>query len=271
MTTISKEDLFIDKFYDKTLDEYKIIHINYRKHLLNYKSNIFTKKGNKVEFATLLASQQDIENNLLQSCNKLKHIENNLEKNMENLEDKNNDEYSAYELLQRKYEIARILTEENIEGYKNNINQLEEYKKSNYMDYKYKATELEIIRIIEEFIDNNGHHSMYEFNFYNKYFKVEELRIGYVSLHRDDDYEGGWTPTYLCLNLENGDKNRDNSPYLYTKTIGDFDIRLDDSHIVYDKNCIIVITEKYDLILELIEKREKTNDKIVSIEDDGRF
>lgn len=276
MESITEE---MDRFYDKSLDEYKSICINNRGYLP-------TQIGNKVKFATLLASQEDIENKLLQSYKKLKHVENNLEQNKKNLEDKSSDDYSQYESVQRRYELTRKITKDILKNCKGKLDTLEAYKNVDYMNYKYKATESETKKIIGEFIDRNGRYSMYEFYFYipNYCFTIENLRAGYVWLDRKVSNEpqyNGWTPTYLCLNLENREKNREESKFGYSckSSFGDFDIQLCDSHIVYDNDCIVVITEEYDLILEVKERREepkKDNPFLLSswmedFEDDAPF
>ncbi len=132
------------------------------------------------------------------------------------------------------------------------IKKLDEFKARDDISYRYKSNETEISNIIKEFIDINGNKSMYNLNLYSYNFKIINLEtndidcmVDYYSDETGDHYLG----TYLIFfytspDIHDYDKNRSS-------------IRLDKGSIVYDNDTLILMTDEYDLTLEVIERKPK--------------
>lgn len=215
-----------------------------------YCSNyLYMNKGDIFRFARLLGSQDDIER-------AIKKIE-------ERLSEKEIEYHNGIKIYKSVPSLKKLMLSSK-ESFENEIKKLDEFKSRDDISYRYKSNEEEISRIVKEFIDINGNKSMYKLNLYSNNFNIINLETNDIECMVDsesdetgDYYRGTYlTFFYTCADIHDYDKNRSN-------------IRLDKGNIVYDNNSLVLMTDEYDLILEVIQRSPKKDNSTVFIEIDG--
>ncbi|TQO55603.1 hypothetical protein [Paraclostridium bifermentans] len=149
--------------------------------------------------------------------------------------------------------IIKTTVNKNNESY---IKEIENFKNREDISYEYNASVNTIHAIMDEFLDYYGEGTIYEVNLESKfgYIRNLESEILWVNSEYDYDEDGEhYYGTYLLYSYCNINKEF-HEP--------DSEILLEEGIIVYDKDNLILITQKYDLILRVLKKEPKKQSEI---------
>lgn len=222
-------------------------------------------------FAILLANKEYIE----KSIKEYKEYELKLSEQTTHISIKRHDISSRLTRLEAK-QVSGPSTPSIIETKINEINErymkeIENFQNRDDINYEYKANVDIIHTIIDEFLDYYGKGTIYEVNIESNFFKFRNLESDDIYVYRecesdeDGEHYYGTYVSYSYLNSTNKKRYECDS-----------NILLDEGIIVYDKTNLILITEKYDLILRVLKsepKKEPKNEifELFTLDDDEVF
>lgn len=210
--------------------------INWREYLPSY-------KGDVIEFARLLGCQEDIEEQIRKMDKELLEKRETIENSISIGGMVKTHPISALDKLKKNFR----------DSFKCKLEKLEEFKMREDINYRKKSDEHEVSRIIEEFIEINGGHSIYKVSLYAGGVRFRELETDDLSVWIEDyadEYGSHYVGTYLTLFFGDfGDVD------IFNKWKRQCDIIINDGDIVYDSDNLVLITKEYDLILEVKERK----------------